>query len=804
MQKPMRQEKLRAVEIPFGIWTEHSDPKTGSNVPGQGVHRFYRFNGVARLDELTIPFAGGPRNVKVFAYPHDLNAPTLLFDGELPQGDAGAWFRIRLDGTEARAASVFCDETYPVPVAFHNWHGTTYSVPFAVLKGVSWYGRDIDGTRHQPPYGPPLKKGSIRARGGANQTVEVNPYEVKFSSPYLTVAFSLKRPMMTHFGWDALGQGYSSENTLYRRAMMEADRGGGRPPGANGPYFCHLLYDGTPYLWTGAVEVDGNRIRYDGLRLASGLTVWAEFEVGERELRLSLRQDVEEEMTVLDAHAWGFMWDGRRVPSLSTNAMPIRGSRRNGGVVPQGAWNLSGLGAVNFSPDGDEKNVAFQVDSTGFQGRLGFSGIQIATEHLPLGPVRLQAGRHEVSFRLAVKLLQPRIKKGGLPVHDGMRRAWGSIFAFRPEGGGFSNNGFSGNCQNCLLFPADLAAYTDVHGDGPDVVELIRYGASLAVQGGPGYACQWEQALDAAPSLGISIGRVHQVRPDGAWLKELWPYLKRPFTFILENTDETGLYYSRFRSGNSGSREWSSNAYDTVSFGHYDAYSLALAYRALMGGVAVARDAGDIALSERCRAAAERIKVQYAPTLLNPETGLISGWKSADGALHDHAYTFVNGMAICFGLVDDARARSILATLEAMRLEIDHDDFRYGICPNLKPVPWTDYKSDVLASPLRDDGFDTFGMFINGGLMPTLGNFYLRALSVHGYQAAADRICEDLLESYAQRRFEGQLYSGVEYFTMDGSPCGYEGTLTHGYHVLLAIALHRGWVESLEPEWWPA
>ena len=33
---------------------------------------------------------------------------------------------------------------------------------------------------------------------------------------------------------------------------------------------------------------------------------------------------------------------------------------------------------------------------------------------------------------------------------------------------------------------------------------------------------------------------------------------------------------------------------------------------------------------------------------------------------------------------------------------------------------------------------------------------------------------------------------------------GGEGTITHGYHTLLAIAQHLKLVDTLEPEWWPA
>ena len=50
--------------------------------------------------------------------------------------------------------------------------------------------------------------------------------------------------------------------------------------------------------------------------------------------------------------------------------------------------------------------------------------------------------------------------------------------------------------------------------------------------------------------------------------------------------------------------------------------------------------------------------------------------------------------------------------------------------------------------------------------------------------------------------FDGCL-NGAEAYTLDGMRSGYEGTLAHCYHVLLAIGQHKGWIKPLEPEWWP-
>ena len=47
-------------------------------------------------------------------------------------------------------------------------------------------------------------------------------------------------------------------------------------------------------------------------------------------------------------------------------------------------------------------------------------------------------------------------------------------------------------------------------------------------------------------------------------------------------------------------------------------------------------------------------------TFYNPETGVLAGWKSADGQLHDYYFTFVNGIAISYDLIEQQQAHAIM------------------------------------------------------------------------------------------------------------------------------------------------
>ena len=53
----------------------------------------------------------------------------------------------------------------------------------------------------------------------------------------------------------------------------------------------------------------------------------------------------------------------------------------------------------------------------------------------------------------------------------------------------------------------------------------------------------------------------------------------------------------------------------------------------------------------RFRAAADKLRGAYFKTFYNPATGVLAGWRSADGQFHDYYFLFVNGIAIHYGLV---------------------------------------------------------------------------------------------------------------------------------------------------------
>ena len=150
-------------------------------------------------------------------------------------------------------------------------------------------------------------------------------------------------------------------------------------------------------------------------------------------------------------------------------------------------------------------------------------------------------------------------------------------------------------------------------------------------------------------------------------------------------------------SGNSGSwpaqlKYRPANWWDTIGFGHEDAYANALAYRALQrhGGTGPAiepsRRPGPLP-RRRATSCARPIST----TFYNPATGVLAGWRSADGQLHDYYFLWVNGIAIHYGLVPKDKANAIMDRLLAKMKEVGYTRFDLGLPGNLIPVARKDY-----------------------------------------------------------------------------------------------------------------
>lgn len=230
---------------------------------------------------------------------------------------------------------------------------------------------------------------------------------------------------------------------------------------------------------------------------------------------------------------------------------------------------------------------------------------------------------------------------------------------------------------------------------------------------------------------------------------------------------------------------------DNIGFGHEDAYANALAYRACTMLAHVSDHIGRTARADFFHTRARKLHSVYYQTFINPRTGLLAGWKSTDGELHDYPFLFVNSVAVCFGLLDAGEARAVMKQLLKKIKVAGYSNLRLGLPGNLIPVPVEDY----FRSPRRYGGGGArgFQIYENGGATACFSYFTVEALFRTVLTVEARNILYPMLESFKEGSFSGKGADGMtrDWKTWSGKCYGYEGFLVDGYLALLAVLTDR-------------
>ncbi len=703
---------------------------------------------------------------------------------------------IDLGGLESDHLRVVCDREHPVWPSHGECNGGALNVPFGILSSLKAYGQ-VDGPAAlQPAYNPPLAVRGVQPAAPAGMTVSRLPDQLLFEGRRLSVGFSLVRPMLMRLGWDAHGQGRAGQSRLLAaRRIADAFPVLG---GLSGPLLRALDGDWGSHQWTGEVSVEGNRVAYRNLRAAHGLTLDAIFTVEPDRLLLELVQTCDRALPVIEAEAWRWAWN---LAAGITGAMglPTGAPGRNGDVQLPALWATDAVGCLSVRALSGDPAPRFQVESWQPQ-RAITGGLVLADRPDADAPVCLPAGRRAAAIELAVTAVEPSPSTSTSTIAPGLASRWATVFAcFRPEHRGFSNHAASVNCHLSQCAPIEVVAHTRRPEHGPDPIDLARFTLERALLDGGGYGYWRNLYMDSDPVLVSATGRVHQARPDIAWLRRVEPGLVETAQRMLGTLGDQGLVVCRDLSGDSGSYRWSSNGMDVVGFGHLDGYVNAWSYRAFRNAAVLLADLGRDELSAQTARAADGIRRAYAPALVNPATGWVAGWRSRDGQLHDYAFLFVNGVALAFGLLDDDAARRALVNLEALRAQVNPPSARLGLPCNLLPIRPDDHMLPLIL----DDFTPTFETYTDGSLSGGIATYYLRALSIYGLQDNARRLAQEMDEGYAAGMFDGGTGSGHEFRSWEGLPTGYEGTLIGCFAPLYSIAIAQGVFQPAQPEWWP-
>jgi hypothetical protein len=425
----------------------------------------------------------------------------------------------------------------------------------------------------------------------------------------------------------------------------------------------------------------------------------------------------------------------------------------------------------------------------------------------------------KLTYHLKVAAVYPKIP--GIaqdPRFDGFRRDWLNIFQINPVRRLLSNNSGSDSCGYCYYEYADIANATPPLAGGVTAMDMVRQTldqiiAGAIVCGMPGHTQGHEDhpqaTADTLPSFLIAAEEYVQNSHDEGWLTTNYDQIKLWADKMLA-TDTNGDGLIKYVvSGNSNT--WPdgrpilrpSNWWDTIGFGHEDAYANALAYRALLGMKQLAQQTGHSDDQARYLMAADKLKASYFTTFYNPATGVLAGWRSADGQLHDYYFPWVSGIAIHYGLVPAGKANGIMDRLLSKMQEVGYTNFALGLPGNLVPVARKDYAHHNLrfGGGTNEDGSDGFQIYENGGATACFAYFTLAALYDLCRIQDGDRILFPMLDAFAKGDFQGfgDNQMSKDWKTWDGEPHGYEGLLNDNYYALLAVLDRNAALKKASP-----
>ncbi len=340
--------------------------------------------------------------------------------------------------------------------------------------------------------------------------------------------------------------------------------------------------------------------------------------------------------------------------------------------------HLPGQGSIRLTADGAPGTTV---------GYRSEHRSTLATLTLPAAT----AATRRIAYTLDVTAIYPRLP--GIdddPRFDPFRRNWLNVMQLNPSLKALANNTSSTSCAFCYYEYADVAALTPPLAAGLTALDVVRETLDRILAGGTAYGLPAPgnfptPSSDTMPSMLIAAANCVREGHSDAWLAANYSGIRGwAESMLATDTNSNGLVkYSV--SGNSGiwpdgfPKVRPSNWWDTIGFGYEDAYANALAYRALRDMAVLAARLGKHEDEITYKAAAEKLRNIFYKTFFDPTTGVLGGWRSADGELHDYYFLWVNGIAIHYGLVPRPQANSIMDKLMAKMKAVGYDKFNMGL-----------------------------------------------------------------------------------------------------------------------------
>ncbi|MCX6624489.1 MAG: hypothetical protein NTY38_26185 [Acidobacteria bacterium] len=410
----------------------------------------------------------------------------------------------------------------------------------------------------------------------------------------------------------------------------------------------------------------------------------------------------------------------------------------------------------------------------------------------------------KLEYRLEVTTVYPRDARIEADArYDGYRRNFLNILQLNPRYRVLANHAASDPCAFTVFLYSRMMINMPPLAEGLSALDILRQTLDRYTSGMRAYGMdfyryipgQKHDYLDTYPSLVMAASDYVLTSKDKPWLERNYVAIRNWAAKMIEfDRDGDGLL-EYVESGNSRAPSTSGSArpgnwWDTIGFGHKDAYANALAYQAFRRMSEVARMGGHPADARLYARRARAIRSLYYKTFYNPATGVLAGWKSADGKLHDYHFLFVNGVAVTYDLLTPEQGGRIWDKLLAKMNDVGYTRFEFGLPGNLTPVRREDYLhlEKRWGGPDKEDGSDGFQIYENGGATACYAYFTIHALQKLGRNREAGAILYPMLQAFEAGAFQGRGPNGMTYDWKDwnGAPNGYEGLLVDGYLTLLA------------------
>lgn len=295
-----------------------------------------------------------------------------------------------------------------------------------------------------------------------------------------------------------------------------------------------------------------------------------------------------------------------------------------------------------------------------------------------------------------------------------------------------------------------------------------------------GFAC----SVDSTPGAIISLTGIAKWNMPLA--KKLLPYAIKAADYLMSrDVDGDGIFESpypgdyMFQPTEFGQQ---TNWWDNFAFGHKDIYFNYLCHRAIRSLSELLCSLNRENEAKKYIKQLEKFDNNFFDTFYNKETGLMAGWISKDGNVHDYGFTFAVSMGINEGLIPEDKGREMLKRLLEIMKKQGYGDLRFGIPGNVMPVA----QKDTIYWPCMSD----WGRYENGGLNGMNGYHFLASMYKVGMTKEADKLLFRIMDTYEKEMTHSGLMPGycqsVDWRTKEGVRCGYN-YLSDNYYFLLSV-----------------